>query len=79
MYFTKLPFTVKVGLCTAPAPAPVPLTRLVPARVEEKPTCVLCEYVMHQLQDFIKQGQTEAEIKQELQAVCNELQHNRVY
>ena len=53
----------------APALAPVPLVKLVPARVEEKPTCVLCEYVMHQLQDFIRQGQTEAEIKQELQAV----------
>jgi len=37
----------------------------------EKPTCVLCEFVLHQLQTFLKDGQTEEEIKAAVHGVCN--------
>ena len=37
----------------------------------EKPTCVLCEYVLHEIQKFLTDGQTEEEIRQEVDAICN--------
>lgn len=39
--------------------------------VMEKPTCVLCEYVLHEIQKFLTDGQTEEEIRQEVDAICN--------
>jgi len=36
----------------------------------EKPTCVLCEYVLHELQQFLTEGQTEEEIKEEVNKIC---------
>lgn len=39
----------------------------------EKPTCVICEYVLHELQTYLKNGQTEAEIKQYVDAICDKM------
>jgi len=62
----------------------VTMTKLVPARknsmrlqpfpnVKEKPTCVLCEYVLHELQSYLQDGQTEAEIKEYVDNICLKL------
>eukprot|EP00092_Neocalanus_flemingeri_P033617 GFUD01036545.1.p1 GENE.GFUD01036545.1~~GFUD01036545.1.p1 ORF type:complete len:893 (-),score=233.50 GFUD01036545.1:245-2923(-) len=37
------------------------------------PTCVLCEYVLHELQQYIKDGQTEAQIKKTVEAICDQM------
>jgi len=40
---------------------------------EEKPSCVLCEYVLREIQMYLKDGNTEAEIKEYVEAVCEDL------
>merc|ERR1719186_884474 len=37
------------------------------------PTCVLCEYVLHELQQYIKDGQTEEQIKKTVEAICDRM------
>jgi len=37
------------------------------------PTCVLCEYVLHELQQYIQDGQTEEENKKSVQAICDHM------
>jgi len=37
------------------------------------PTCVLCEYVLHELQQYIKDGQTEEQIKKSVEAICDHM------
>jgi len=37
------------------------------------PTCVLCEYVLHELQQYLKDGQTEEQIKKTVEAICDKM------
>eukprot|EP00091_Calanus_sinicus_P024061 TRINITY_DN841_c0_g1_i8.p1 TRINITY_DN841_c0_g1~~TRINITY_DN841_c0_g1_i8.p1 ORF type:complete len:606 (-),score=183.91 TRINITY_DN841_c0_g1_i8:1025-2635(-) len=37
------------------------------------PTCVMCEYVLHELQQYIKDGQTEEQIKKTVEAICDHM------
>jgi len=53
-------------------------TRMVPLvaatkESSEKPGCVMCEYVLHELQTFLKNGDTEEEIKEYIDAVCDHM------
>jgi len=49
----------------------VPLTNaLQTVTSNEKPTCVVCEYIMNKLQSFMKDTKNEDEIKEYLDSVC---------
>jgi len=49
----------------------VPLTSALQSGSGEKPTCMLCEYVMQKVKDFMKNTKNEEEIKDYLDSVCD--------
>jgi len=61
------------ALIKSPAALNGPL--YVPSTVVQtnSPTCVLCEYVLHELQQYIKDGQTEEQIKKSVEAICEHM------
>jgi len=77
-----------VGLCTdsqtSKAPA-IPMTKLSPAALNGQlylpnsvveantPTCVLCEYVIDTLDNYIGDRKNEAEIKKAVESVCDKM------
>jgi len=63
----------KNALTKSPAALNGPL--YVPNAVIESnsPTCVLCEYVLHELQQYIQDGQTEEQIKEKVEAICDHM------
>jgi len=65
--------TNKNALIKSPAALNGPL--YVPSSIIQtnSPTCVLCEYVLHELQQYIKDGQTEAQIKKTVEAICDQM------
>merc|ERR1719158_2829042 len=63
----------KNALTKSPAALNGPL--YVPNSVIEanSPTCVLCEYVLHELQQYLQDGQTEEQIKEKVEAICDHM------
>jgi len=57
---------------TEPETAMVPLLQA-QQTVSEKPSCVFCEYVVTQLKTYLKDGQTEEEIKEFVDEICTKL------
>jgi len=55
----------------------VPMVPLIKAEksvyITEKPTCVLCEFVMQKLEYYLKDGQTEEQIKEYVEHICQEM------
>ena len=41
-----------------------------------KPGCAICEYTLHELQDFLGDGKTEGEIEAGLRQICSHLPHS---
>jgi len=74
--------SIPINTLLAPSPPVqvVAMTPLIPAQrveqqdsVTEKPTCVLCEFVMTKLESYLKDGQTVDEIKKYVEEICEEL------
>ncbi|XP_062256467.1 prosaposin [Platichthys flesus] len=65
---------------TLPALKMVPATKLESAkssmvRVSESPTCTICEFVMRQLEETLKDEKTEEEVIHAVEKVCTYLPH----
>jgi len=54
----------------------LPLTPLLTAKTEAKPTCLLCEYVMHNLESYLKDAHNEEQIKEYLDGLCMDVPTN---
>jgi len=48
----------------------LPLTPLLTMKTERKSTCLLCEYVMHNLESYLKDAHNEEEIREYLDGLC---------